>query len=108
MGNEKKGKIYKFYQTEQEEYFNGELKRVLKQIDLMFSTFVRENIVVKSIDKYTQFFRKFTVPDEDCLDIWQIWEHPLLIINLTVKEVERDKKKKKTETDIIIYDPTFE
>lgn len=44
--------IYRFYQTESKLYFGSELQRLLKRIDLMFNTYMRDNLVTKNIDNY--------------------------------------------------------
>jgi hypothetical protein len=35
---------FRFYQTDQAKYKNSELQKLLKRIDFMFNTFVRENV----------------------------------------------------------------
>lgn len=37
-------KTYKFYQTDLQVYFDSELKKLLTRIDLIFNTYIREQI----------------------------------------------------------------
>ncbi|KAL4494234.1 hypothetical protein ABPG73_018753, partial [Tetrahymena malaccensis] len=117
--------IYRFYQTESKLYFGSDLQRLLKRIDLMFNTFMRENVVKGNINDYCKFIQKFTIPEQNDESIWHINNFPLLILNLQLNQKPKKKGKKpnkdrKEETpasqqkeeyeeeDIIYYEPTYQ
>lgn len=46
--------IYRFYQTEAKLYVGTDLQKLIKRIDLMFNSFIRDNIVKKNITAYRE------------------------------------------------------
>lgn len=95
--------IHRFYMTESKDYFDKELQHLLKRIDFMFNTYMRENIVQGTLEDYCSFLQHFTVPERQDPKIWKIKQTPLLVLNLTVNQnlvgggtnKKKDKKKKK-------------
>lgn len=74
------------------------LKQLLCRFEMMINTFVRDNLVKRTVDEYCEFLRRFNVPKEGDSEIWRINEYPLLVINLVVNpnfKRKRDNKKDK-------------
>lgn len=71
----------------------SELQRLLHRIDFMFNTYMRENVLRRSVELWCEFVRGFVEPKGE--RIWRINDYPMLILNL---EVNLNFKKKKEKT----------
>lgn len=67
----------------------------------MMNTYVRNFLVTNNVQDWCSFVQKFTVPDYETDEMWQINDYPLLSINLEVNTKLQDKikfmKRKKTK-----------
>lgn len=59
-----KGDQYRFYVTEPKLYFDTPQQKLLKRIDFMFNTYMRQNFVRGTVKDYLLFLRNFTTPEE--------------------------------------------
>lgn len=64
--------------------FRSELQRLLTKIDFMFNTYIRDNVLKGTVEKWCDFLFSFLPPEENEKNIWQIGSYPLLILDLTV------------------------
>ncbi len=79
---------------------DSELSKLLRKFDLLVNTFIRENLVHRTINDYCDYLKKFTIPFmpnnysklNDDSDLWQINDFPLLIVNLIVNSNFKKKK----------------
>ena len=70
------------------------LKRFLRRIDFFFRNQVKDFLNL-NLEKWINFIKKFTLPDENAEDLWVVEETPLLKVCLDFKELKKKEKKKK-------------
>jgi dynein heavy chain len=103
--------IYRFYQTETTLYQESELQRLLKRIDLMFNTYLRDNVLRQGVESWCAFVRRFTVPERIDENIWKVNDYPIIVLNLEVnlnfkrkKEKSKHPKRKENEEEPEVKD----
>ena len=77
--------IYRFYQTDTSKYENCELMKLLKRVDFMFNTFVRENVfkvLYVTSAKRCQMVRFYKVVQSAC------FRHRRLVLCLRIPSLE--------------------
>ncbi len=73
---------YKFYQTDQKVYLDSELKKLLKRIDFMISSYCRNTLFKANINNWCEFVKHFI--NSPTNDQWRRNKYPLININLMV------------------------
>ena len=54
--------IYRFYQTDSKAYYDSEHQKLVRRIDSMFNTYLRENVVKGNINLWCNYIKKFLIP----------------------------------------------
>ena len=86
-------------------YYDTDFQRLLKKIDFIFNTYVRENVVQFTLQNWLEFLRKYIYPEDVASEnaLWRVSEKPLLVLHIhfrkknTKSTKEKEKKKKKDE-----------
>lgn len=68
------------------------------RFEFILNSYLR-NFVKNSIDDWINFLRSFTVPKYDKGELWQKSVTPLLIVSLSYKRPEKDKRPRRKKID---------
>lgn len=68
------------------------------RFEFILNSYLR-NFVKTSIDDWIGFLRSFTVPKYEAGELWQRSLTPLLIVNLSYKRPEKDKRPRRKKID---------
>jgi hypothetical protein len=89
---------HNFFEENSELYTESHLKRIVMRFEFILNSYLR-NFVKNSIDDWINFLRSFTVPKYDQGELWQRSVTPLLIVNLSYKRPEKDKRPRRKKID---------
>ena len=88
-------KNHNFFESNDDAYENGPLKRIITRFEYILNTYLRE-FVDLSIKDWVEFIKVFTFPDETKKELWKVNDRPLVIVHLSIKKkvVKKGKDKK--------------
>ena len=89
---------HNFFEENTELYSESHLKRIVMRFEFILNSFLR-NFVKSSTDDWINFLRSFTIPKFDQGELWQRSQTPLLIVNLSYKRPEKDKRPRRKKID---------
>jgi len=89
---DKMSSIFNFFAVDTEEYGAGELRKILKHMDYIVNTHLREFFRV-SVKTWVQFLKKFSYP-QDHIE-WLKEKKPLITVHLTLEKAKSAKHGKR-------------
>jgi hypothetical protein len=89
---------HNFFEENADLYTESHLKRIVMRFEFILNSYLR-NFVKNSIDDWINFLRSFTVPKYEKGELWQRSVTPLLIVNLSYKRPEKDKRPRRKKLD---------
>jgi hypothetical protein len=89
---------HNFFEEKEQLYTESHLKRIVMRFEFILNSYLR-NFVKNSIDDWINFLRTFTVPKYESNELWQRAQTSLLVVNLSYKRPEKDKRPRRKKID---------
>lgn len=89
---------HNFFEEKEQLYTESHLKRIVMRFEFILNSYLR-NFVKNSIDDWINFLRTFTVPKYEQNELWQRAQTSLLVVNLSYKRPEKDKRPRRKKID---------
>lgn len=87
---------HNFFEENTQTYNESHLKRIILRFEFIMNSYIR-NFVRQSIDDWVSFIKSFTVPDYSKGELWTLNPTPMLIISLSYKKPQKDKRPKRRQ-----------